>query len=109
MTVYGKRYCGKCGVLRDLSDYPGTSQRCSTCHKEAAHVQALRERELPITPAEDRVAALLARGMTNAEIGREIHRSPLTVKSHVQTILAKLDCPNRTLLAVKYSEIKRRG
>ena len=104
--IYGKRFCKACGVSRDLSDYPGTSLRCRHCLKEAAHVQALRELALPITPAEDRVAALMSKGMTNAEIGAAIHRSPGTVKNHVGAILHKLEVPNRTQAVLKYLKIK---
>ena len=104
--IYGKRYCRACDVLRDLSDYPGTSQRCITCIREADHAQALKELRLPITPTQDRVAELMSMGLTNKQIGLELHKSPFTVKSYISDILQKLDAPNRTLAAVKYLRLK---
>lgn len=48
------------------------------------------------------VLTLIARGLSNAEIARELTLSEHTVKSHVQNLLAKLDVPNR-LHAVIYA------
>ncbi|TMC08987.1 MAG: response regulator transcription factor [Chloroflexi bacterium] len=39
---------------------------------------------------------LLAKGMTNKEIGRDLHISEDTVKTHVSRILAKLGAHSRT-------------
>jgi DNA-binding NarL/FixJ family response regulator len=49
-----------------------------------------------LTPREEQVLDLLATGMTNAQIGREIHISDKTVKNHVSTILGKLEVARRT-------------
>jgi two-component system, NarL family, response regulator DevR len=49
-----------------------------------------------LTPREEQVLDLLATGMTNAQIGREIHISDKTVKNHVSTILGKLEVGRRT-------------
>ena len=49
-----------------------------------------------LTPREEQVLELLATGMTNAQIGREIHISDKTVKNHVSTILGKLEVGRRT-------------
>jgi DNA-binding CsgD family transcriptional regulator/tetratricopeptide (TPR) repeat protein len=51
------------------------------------HELSLRERE---------VLALLARGLTDREIGDELSISVRTVSNHVGRILAKLDAPTRT-------------
>lgn len=52
-----------------------------------APAKALRS---PLTPREEEVARLLVRGLTYGEIGRRLGCSPRTVKSHVQSIAAKL-------------------
>lgn len=49
-----------------------------------------------LTPREEQVLDLLATGMTNAQIGKEIHISDKTVKNHVSTILGKLEVTRRT-------------
>ncbi len=39
--------------------------------------------------------ALLADGLSNAEIGKALFISPITVRNHVSRILAKLQVTNR--------------
>ncbi len=46
------------------------------------------------------VLRLLARGMENAEIARELGISPRTAKNHVSSILAKLGRPSRVQAAI---------
>jgi DNA-binding NarL/FixJ family response regulator len=48
-----------------------------------------------LTPREREVLKLLARGMTNAEMGQELFLSDLTVKSHVTRMLGKLGVRSR--------------
>lgn len=54
-----------------------------------------------LTPAEQRVAALLKLGCERKEIARRLILSPKTVKSHERHILAKLGVVNRTQAALK--------
>ena len=46
------------------------------------------------------VLRLIARGMENADIARELGISPRTAKNHVSNILAKLGLPNRIQAAI---------
>lgn len=60
----------------------------------------LTEPSEALTVREEQVLAALAQGRTNAEIGSELHISLSTVKSHVNTLLTKLDARNRVELAI---------
>ncbi len=53
-----------------------------------------------ITDREREVLALVGRGMTNDEIGRELFLSPLTAKTHVSRIMSKLVARDRVQLVV---------
>ncbi|MGY1836501.1 response regulator [Blastococcus sp. SYSU DS0510] len=64
----------------------------SSPHGNPAAVLSAREAE---------VLDLLAEGMTNAEIGRALFISPITVRNHVSSILAKLQVTNRQQAIVR--------
>lgn len=60
-----------------------------------------------LTPQQSRILFLLAEGMTNREIARELGLAEKTVKNHVTGMLAKLGLQHRTqaaLLAMKLRE-----
>ncbi|QGU02540.1 Transcriptional regulatory protein DegU [Corynebacterium kalinowskii] len=61
-----------------------------------------RHDELSIlTPAESRVARLVALGMNNREIAAKLFLAEGTVKNHVSQLLRKFDVSDRTQLALK--------
>ncbi len=53
-----------------------------------------------ITGRERDVLTAVARGMSNTEIGSELHMSLSTVKTHISHLLLKLDARDRTQLVV---------
>jgi DNA-binding NarL/FixJ family response regulator len=55
----------------------------------------------PLTKTERKVVELIAQAYNNESIGHQLSISPETVKRHVSTILLKLECRNRTEVAVK--------
>ena len=48
-----------------------------------------------LTPREDEVLKLVAEGLSNSEIGRELVLSEATIKTHVSHVLNKLDARDR--------------
>jgi len=67
---------------------------------DPARRQRAAQRVDRLTPREAEVAALVAEGLSNAEIGRRLHASEPTVKTYVSRILTKLDCANRVQAAL---------
>ncbi|WP_328320071.1 response regulator transcription factor [Streptomyces sp. NBC_00388] len=53
--------------------------------------------ELPdgLTPREAEILALIAEGLSNAEISRSLHISPATVKTHINNLFAKTGLRDR--------------
>lgn len=58
------------------------------------------ERIEPLTPREREVLALVGRGASNVEIAEALVVSPLTAKTHVARLFAKLDARDRAQLVV---------
>ncbi len=60
-------------------------------------VSRMREPEVEaLTPREQQVLAEVARGLSNAEIGRVLHIGEATVKTHLLRVFAKLGVDDRT-------------
>src|SRR5690242_17049245 len=67
--------------------------------------RAEAERPFLLTSREQQALVLLAKGMSNKQIARRLGISEHGAKRHVANVLAKLNCPNRTLavaLALRY-------
>jgi DNA-binding NarL/FixJ family response regulator len=65
--------------------------------------QAPPEQLEELTQREREILRLVAAGLSNAEIARRLVISPLTAKTHVARILAKLNCHDRAqLVALAY-------
>jgi DNA-binding NarL/FixJ family response regulator len=57
--------------------------------------------DIRLLPRERHVLALLVEGLSNKQIARQLGVSEGGAKRHVATILAKLNCRNRTVLVAK--------
>ncbi|MCP9947940.1 response regulator transcription factor [Actinomadura madurae] len=80
-------------VLRRMMSYVAES---------GADPRRARARELlgRLSDGERAVAALVGRGRTNSEIGRELSLSVATVKAYVSRLLTKLELNNRVQIAL---------
>jgi two-component system response regulator DevR len=58
-----------------------------------------------LTPQEQRVAFLLAEGLTNRQIGERLGLAEKTVKNHVSAVLTKLGAANRTEAALRTARV----
>lgn len=67
---------------------------------ELSRPAAARRKVEGLTPRERDVLALVGRGLSNQEIGRELHLSEGTVKGHLSAILRGLDVQNRVQAAI---------
>lgn len=70
--------------------------RSSLAPGVAAHLVARPDSLGDLTAREQEVADLMAAGLSNADIGRELHMSMFTAKNHVRNILMKLRAQSRT-------------
>jgi DNA-binding NarL/FixJ family response regulator len=71
----------------------------------AAAARLVRQGSLPngspgLTRREEEVLTLMARGRANGQIARELHIGQQTVKTHVSSILTKLNAQSRTEAAL---------
>jgi DNA-binding CsgD family transcriptional regulator len=70
----------------------------------AAELRPTSAARSPLSPREVEVARLVARGLTNKEIGEVLYVSERTAENHVQHILVKLGFNSRSQIAVWSSE-----
>jgi DNA-binding NarL/FixJ family response regulator len=68
--------------------------------RQPRNAQAARARFEVLTERENTVVRAVARGLSNAEIGRDLAMSEGTVKAHVSRALAKLGLTNRVQVAI---------
>jgi DNA-binding NarL/FixJ family response regulator len=90
---------------RSLLDPTTTTQLLARLRSSKEQAQSpLHE----LTEQERRVLDLVGRGMTNREIGNEMHLAEKTVKNYVSSLLAKLGMQRRTQVAVLATELRGR-
>lgn len=61
----------------------------------------------PLTSREEEVLVTVAQGLTNSEIAADLYISPSTVKTHLASLMLKLDARNRVELAMWAHETGR--
>ncbi len=67
-----------------------------------SHLQRPSE---PLSPRESEILAHVAQGLTNAEIGRGLHISEATVKTHLMRAFGKLGVSDRTAAVTRAIEL----
>jgi len=70
----------------------------------AAELRPTSAARSPLSPREVEVARLVARGLTNKQIGEALYVSERTAENHVQHILVKLGFSSRSQIAAWSSE-----
>jgi DNA-binding CsgD family transcriptional regulator len=79
-------------ILRQLGERPRPAPAAAAPTDEVGELAAL-------TPREREVAALVAEGRTNRQIGAQLHLSEKTIEKHVSSTMAKLGVTSRTGIA----------
>lgn len=115
-TVAGgaKGYLSKEASRQEICDAIVSISRGDTAlasEVQAGLAREIQNRERPngrpeLTPRESEVLHLIAEGMSAPDIGRHIHLSPTTVKTHLHTLYEKLGVSDR---AAAVAEAMRRG
>ena len=87
----------------------GSSRRSRVGVRLARRAPRRRRTDRPLTDREEDVLAAVARGLGNTEIGRELHISLSTVKTHIASLMTKIGARNRVELAIWAYETGRAG
>lgn len=109
-----KGYLSKESSRQEICDAIVTVSRGDTAlapEVQAGLAREIQQRDGPngrpeLTARENEVLHLIAEGKSAPQIGREIHLSPTTVKSHLHTLYEKLGVSDR---AAAVAEAMRRG
>ncbi|MHC1562291.1 ATP-binding protein [Actinomycetospora sp. C-140] len=75
--------------------------RCDALLHGAGLTPAGAQEALGLTPHEEAVVALVTRGLTNREVGRDLFITPRTVAYHLSNVYAKLGVASRRELQVR--------
>ena len=79
---------------------PSVTARLLSSFAQARAPETAMQPDEALTEREEEVLMTVARGLTNAEIATELHISLSTVRSHVASLMAKLDARNRVEVAI---------
>jgi DNA-binding NarL/FixJ family response regulator len=86
---------------------PNVTTRLLKAFADAGPVSPAKQPLDPLTDREEQVLAAVARGRTNNEIANELYITLSTVKTHVTSLMTKLDARNRVEIAIWAYETHR--
>ena len=86
---------------------PSVTARLLSTFAQGPAAGTLAQPVTPLTDREEEVLTHVAHGLTNAEIAGELHVSVSTVKTHLTSLMTKLDVRNRVELAIWAHETHR--
>jgi DNA-binding CsgD family transcriptional regulator len=90
---------------RSVFDELGARAYCEQARTEHARIPGRRPAGDVLTPAERRVAALVAEGRSTKEVAASLFVSPKTVEGHLTSIYTKLGIHSRTALSREFSQL----
>ena len=80
---------------------PGVAARMVTAHRDEQRAAAPARKLLAsLSDREREVVGLIGQGLSNAEIGGQLHLSEATVKGYVSAVLSKIGAANRVQAAL---------
>ena len=79
---------------------PSVTARLLSTFSDARNGRPPAQPTEPLTSREEEVLLTVARGRTNSEIADELHISLSTVKTHLASLMRKLDARNRVEIAI---------
>lgn len=83
---------------------PSVTRRLISAFAQQPQRREPQDLERNLTPREREVLACVARGLSNAEIAKELDMAEATTKTHVSRVLNKLGLKSRVQAAIYYSE-----
>jgi len=101
LNIIRRVACREDCMHENLMSRPSVLRKVITELQELSSNEEIIDVSSPLRPRETEVISYVSRGYSNKEIGAELGISQETVKTHVASIMTKLDAKDRTEAAVK--------
>ncbi|MGV3724374.1 MAG: response regulator transcription factor [Actinomycetota bacterium] len=76
--------------------------------RSAVNAEAIEGAPSSLSPREEEIAALVATGLTNGQVARQLHVEERTVKSHLTSVYSKLSLAGRSDLRARWPALPKR-